>query len=93
MDGDAQTAWQGIPGAGGWSLALVYDPPIALNGVTLDWAPDSPTNVQYLYSLDAKKWSDLTLPLTNGPVELNYLWLIFPDTGKGTPALREVRIE
>ena len=94
VDGDTNTVWQGEPGAGGWWLTLGYDPEIALTGLTLDWAPGSPTNVQCLYSLDAQTWDELVLPLTNGPLDLHYLWLLFPDGGaQQTPALREIHVE
>lgn len=94
VDGDTATMWQGEPGAGGWWLALGYDPAIAVTGLTLDWAPGSPTNVQYLYSLDATTWNELLLPLTNGPVDVNYLWLLFSDSdSEQPPALREIRLE
>ena len=94
VDGDTNTVWQGEPGAGGWWLALGYDPEIALTGLTLDWAPGSPTNVQCLYSLDAQTWHELVLPLTNGPLDLHYLWLLFPDGGaQQAPALREIHVE
>jgi peptidoglycan/xylan/chitin deacetylase (PgdA/CDA1 family) len=94
MDGDTHTAWQGLPGGGGWWLALVYDPPVAVTGLTIDWAAESPTNVQFLRSLEEGALSELTLPLTNGPVDLNCLWLIIPNTGSNqAPAIREIQIE
>ncbi|MDY0148870.1 MAG: carbohydrate-binding protein [Kiritimatiellia bacterium] len=94
VDGDTNTVWQGEPGAGGWWLTLGYDPEIALASLTLDWAPGSPTNVQCLYSRDAQTWDELVLPLTNGPLDLHYLWLLFPDSGaQQTPALREIYVE
>jgi hypothetical protein len=94
VDGDTNTAWQAIPGAAGWWLALVYDPPISLNGVTLGWAPDSPTNVQYLYGRGTDDLTALELPLTNGPMDLNYLWLIFPSNNVGAPpAILEIHVK
>jgi hypothetical protein len=93
VDGDTNTAWQAIPGADGWWLALTFDAPIALNGVTVDWASDSPTNVQYVYSLGKEACTGLELPLTDGPATLDCLWLVFPDSGEGVPAIREIRVE
>ena len=92
VDGDSETVWQGIPDAGGWWLALAYDSTLDLNGLTVDWA-ETPADMMVLRSLDAIDWAELELPLTNGPVPVNYLWLIFPDEGAGVPAIREVNVE
>ena len=94
VDGDVKTTWPVVPSAGGGWLVLTYDPQIALNGLAIDWASDSPTNSQFLYSLDADTWIELVLPLTNGPVNLNHLWLLFPGDELGkAPAIREIRVE
>ena len=92
VDGDPGTAWQGVPGAGGWWLALAYDAPVSLRGLAVDWA-EAPASMSILSSQDAVEWSEVVLPLTNGPVELNYLWLVFPDEGADAPAIREIRVE
>ncbi len=92
VDGDLETTWQGVAGAGGWWLAFAYDAPVSLNGLAVDWS-EVPAAMSILQSLDAVEWSEVVLPLTNGPVELNYLWLVFPDEGTGAPAIREIRVE
>ena len=92
VDGDLETTWQGVAGAGGWWLAFAYDAPVSLNGLAVDWS-EVPAAMSILRSLDAVEWSEVVLPLTNGPVELNYLWLVFPDEGTGAPAIREIRVE
>lgn len=94
VDGDSDTCWRGMPGGNGWWLALSFDPHLALNGLHIDWADGSPTNVQYLYSRDADTWFDLEMPITNGAVELNYLWLLFPaDEDGAAPGIRELGIK
>ena len=94
VDGDPETAWRGLPGADGWWLALAYEPRLSLNGLALDWVPGSPTNVQILYSLDAEAWTELVLPVTNGPVPARYLWLLFPaGDADAHPGIREIHVE
>ena len=88
VDGESETAWTGEVGAEGWYIALAYGETVALNGLAVDLAPDSLTDIRYLYSLDAKTWADLTPALKHPPVKLNYLWLLFPTNG--TPAVPKV---
>jgi len=52
-------------------------------------APGSLTNIMYLCSSDATNWSDMVGALTNPPVPLTHLWLVFPTNS--TPAVPEVR--
>lgn len=93
VDGDKNTIWTGTRGVGGWWLALAYDAPKMLYGLLPDWGCDSLTNVQYLASEDAQHWESLQFPLTNAPVKINYLWVVFPDDGSGrVPAVRELNI-
>jgi uncharacterized repeat protein (TIGR03803 family) len=93
VDGDTNTIWQGHAGAGGWWIALVYDPVLSVSNVGIDWAEGSLTNLHSLYSTDATNWSYLYPPFTNGPVKANYLWLVFPadktDTNR-VPLIREI---
>ena len=93
VDRDSATSWSGVSNAGGWWVALVYEPSLAMKSLTVDWAAGSPTNIQCLYSLDAENWSEATLPITNGPVLLNYLWLVFPADNKNqTPSILDIRV-
>ncbi len=92
VDGDTNTAWVGRSDAGGWWMVLVYDPALSVTGVVTDMGPLSPTNVISLWSNDADQWNDLPSALKDGPVMLDYLWLIFGDDGSGhAPVVREVQ--
>ncbi|MCX6995570.1 MAG: hypothetical protein NTV49_00435, partial [Kiritimatiellaeota bacterium] len=89
VDGDTNTVWVGKAGAGGWYISVGYDPTATLSNLVVDLTPDSLTNIQYLYSLDATNWVAWTPAPTNAPVQLNYLWLVFPTNN--TPAVPKVR--
>jgi hypothetical protein len=92
VDGDTNTAWVGRSGAGGWWMVLVYEPALTVTGVVTDLGPLSPTNAISLWSNDADQWNDLPSSLKDGPVTLDYLWLLFGNDGSGqAPIVREVR--
>ena len=75
-------------------MALAFDSPLALSALSIDWEEGSPTEVRCLHSMDADEWMELELPMTNGPVELNYLWLVFPEAEEGgRPGIRELHME
>ncbi|MDR0993148.1 MAG: carbohydrate-binding protein, partial [Verrucomicrobiota bacterium] len=91
VDGDMQTLWQSANAEGAW-LALVYDPARDVHSVQVEYEGTEAVP-QLLYSLDAEAWEELVLPLTNGPVRLNYLWILFPNAGDAPPAIREIHVE
>lgn len=91
FDGDEKTIWEGLPNAAGWWMALTFDPAHTLHALDFSWLAEPAANLEFLSSVDAISWTSLALPLTNGPVSLNYLWIVFPDANGGTPpAIREV---
>ena len=94
VDGDDQTAWQGTAAAGGGWLVLAYEELVELNDLAIDWESPPTSGVRYLGSMDATTWTEIELPLTDGPVELQYLWIVMsvPD-GEPLPAIREIRVE
>jgi hypothetical protein len=52
------------------------------------------TGLRYLGSMDATTWTEIELPLTDGPVALHYLWILVSATDEGElPAIREIRVE
>jgi hypothetical protein len=78
VDGDARTVWQGRPGAGGWYIAIGYQDTLWMTNLVVELAEGSTTHVHGLYSLDGEDWTQLPPDSADGPVELNYLWLLFP---------------
>ena len=91
LDGDGTSAWVGRKPGGGYVLAE-YQPALELSALEVDLAEGSLTNVQYLYSADARNWQPLPDDMESNPVELNYLWLVFPDDGTGAvPRVLEIR--
>lgn len=92
VDGKSKTVWTGVEGAGGWWLALTFDPTRTLRDVEIDWAGEPVEGVQYRASLDATSWSDLALPVEGDAIPLNYLWIVIPDAGQ-TPSIREIRLK
>ena len=92
LDGDPETAWVGQKAGGGY-LVLGYEPALELAAVEVDMAAGSLANVEFLYSLDAEEWFPLPDDMETNPVELNYLWLVFPDDGTAAvPQVIDVRI-
>jgi hypothetical protein len=91
VDGDPETAWTGKKVGGGY-MVVEYAPALKLKTLELDLVEGSLTNVQYLYSLDAQDWHHLPEDMESHPVDLNFLWLLFPDDGTtAVPNVLEIR--
>jgi hypothetical protein len=91
LDGDPDTAWVGQKTGGGY-LVIGYEPALVLSAIEVDLAAGSLADVEFLYSLDAEEWRPLPEDMETNPVELNYLWLVFPDDGNDAlPAVHEIR--
>ncbi|NLG35232.1 MAG: hypothetical protein GX548_07750 [Lentisphaerae bacterium] len=91
LDGDLETAWGGNRLGGGY-LVIGFEPAMTLSAVEVDLDAESLANVEFLYSLDADEWQPLPDDMETRPVELNYLWLVFPDDGTdAVPMVREIR--
>ena len=91
MDGDWDAGWVGQKVGGGY-LVIEYSPALELSALEVDLAEGSLTNVQYLYSLDARDWQPLPDDMESNPVELKYLWLVFPDDGTAAvPRVLEIQ--
>jgi hypothetical protein len=94
VDGNASTSWVGQKGARGWWIAVTYGKSIKVRDVQVDLAEGSANGAQFLYSLDGKTWEPLSVDLFDGPVELGYLWVIFPANASGAvPNVKEIRLE
>jgi hypothetical protein len=94
VDGDSKTVWQGTAVAGGGWLVLAYEDRVELNDLAIDWESAPPSGVRYLGSMDATTWTEIELPLTDGPVALHYLWILVSATDEGElPAIREIHVE
>jgi hypothetical protein len=75
-------------------VALAYAEMLELRAVEVDVAAGSATNIAILGSADAEQWSELKDALTNGPVRLQYLWVIIKNDGAGAaPRIRDIRLE
>jgi hypothetical protein len=92
VDGDADTAWHGQPGAGGWYIALGYDSPVAMTNLLVDLAEGSSSNFFCLFSLDGEDWQEWPSGVSADPVEFNYLWLLFPNEDGLSPEPRVMEI-
>jgi uncharacterized repeat protein (TIGR01451 family) len=91
VDGDGETAWEGQKTGGGY-LVVEYSPPLRLRSLEVDMAAGSLTGIQYFSSLDGQDWQPLPDDMESRPVELIYLWLVFPDDGtEATPQVLEIR--
>ncbi len=91
LDGDPETAWVGQKLGGGY-LVIGYEPNLELDAIEIDMAEESLIGFETLYSLDGEEWFPLGEALEEGPVELTYLWILFPDDGTGAvPAVLEIR--
>ena len=91
VDGDSETAWTGQQAGGGY-LVVEYAPALTLKALEVDLAAGSLSNVNYLYSQDAEAWLPLPADLETNPVSLNFLWLLFPDSGTtSVPNVLEIR--
>ena len=90
VDGDWDSAWVGQKSGGGY-VVVEYSPALVLSGLEVDLADDSLADLQFLYSTDAQDWQPLPDDLESNPVELKYLWVIFPDDGTdAVPRLLEI---
>ena len=92
VDGDEETAWVGQSVGGGY-IVVEYGPNLELDSLVIDVDEDSLTDAEILYSLDAEEW--LPLPeaaeLETDPVELKFLWILFPDDGsEALPGVIEI---
>ncbi len=92
VDGDTNTWWTGRAGAGGWYIAIGYDSPLTMTNLLVDLAEGSATRMECLYSLDGEEWTELPPDAPGGPVELNYLWLLFPGEDSTSPEPRVIEI-
>ena len=92
VDGDLNTTWQAARSWGSW-LCLGYEKPVQVRAVDVQFAAGSPLGVYTLASDDADNWYELEPELESGPVELNYLWFIFPADLLAPPAaVREIEV-
>jgi len=82
VDGDPETAWIGQSVGGGY-IVVEYGPTLELSAVEVDMLEGSLTDLEFLYSLDAEEWQPLpdAEDLEKAPVDLNFLWVVFPDDG------------
>ena len=93
VDGDLETAWRASGNLGSW-ICLGYAQPLAVRTVDVQFAADSPLGLYTLASDDADNWFELEPELELGPVELNYLWFIFPAAPWTPPAaVREIELQ
>jgi hypothetical protein len=92
VDGNADTAWQGKPGAGGWHIALGYEFPVAMTNLRVDLADGSASNFFCLFSLDGEDWQEWPAAAPADPVEFHYLWLLFPNEDGLSPEPRVMEI-
>ena len=93
VDGDLETAWQAGGNRGSW-ICLGYAQPVQVRAVDVQFAAGSPLGLYTLASDDAVNWFELEPELELGPVELNYLWFIFPPAPLEPPAaVREIEIQ
>ena len=91
LDGDDATAWVGQQAGGGY-LVIEYQPTLTLSGLEVDVTEASLADAQVLTSLDAQTWQPLPEDLEANPVSLNFLWVVFPDDGRGAvPEVVEIR--
>ena len=80
VDGDPETAWTGQQAGGGY-VVIEYAPALKLATLDVYLGEGSLANAEILYSLDARDWRPLPDDLESNPVELKYLWVVFPDDG------------
>ena len=80
VDGDPETAWTGQQAGGGY-VVIEYAPVLKLTTLDVYLGEGSLANAEILYSLDARDWRPLPDDLESNPVELKYLWVVFPDDG------------
>ena len=92
VDGDLDTVWQAGGNWGSW-ICLGYDSPVQVRAIDVHFAAGSPLGLYTLASEDAVDWFELEPELELGPVELNYLWFLFPTDLSAPPAaVREIEV-
>ena len=92
VDGDLDTAWQAAGNWGSW-ICLGYEKPVQVRAIDVHFAAGSPLGLFTLASDDADNWFELEPELELGPVDVNYLWFIFPaDLSAPPAAVREIEI-
>ena len=87
VDGDLSTAWEGRKTGGGY-LVVEYAPPPKLKALEVDLAAGSLSGIECYTSMDGQTWLPLPSDMESQPVELKFLWLVFP--GDDTDALPQV---
>ena len=92
VDGDPNTVWEGRAGAGGWHIAVGYDATLVMTNLVVDVAEGAAIRMQCLYSLDGEEWLEWPEDAAADPVEVNYLWLLFPGEDEDAPAPRVIEI-
>ena len=80
VDGDPQTAWIGRQTGGGY-VVVEYAPTLTLSSLAVDVDEASLVDARIFTSLDAQEWAPLPDDLEQNPVDLNFLWVVFPDDG------------
>ena len=92
VDGDPATAWHASGNWGSW-ICLGYAEPVQVRAIDMQFATGSPLGLQTLASEDAVDWFELEPELELGPVELNFLWFLFPADPSAPPAaVREIEV-
>ena len=92
VDGDLDTAWRASRNWGSW-ICLGYAEPVQVRAIDVQFAAGSPLGLFALASDDADNWFELEPELELGPVDVNYLWFIFPaDLSAPPAAVREIEI-
>ena len=80
VDGDPQTVWVGRQTGGGY-VVVEYAPTLELSSLMVDVDEASLADARIFTSLDAQEWAPLPEDLERNPVDLNFLWVVFPDDG------------
>ncbi len=80
LDADPETVWAGQKAGGGY-LVVEYAPTLVLKSLAIDVDDASLADAQVFTSLDAQNWQPLPEDLEQNPVDLNFLWVVFPDDG------------
>jgi hypothetical protein len=90
LDADPETVWAGQKAGGGY-LVVEYAPTLVLKSLAIDVDEASLADAQIFTSLDAQEWTPLPEDLEANPVELNFLWVVFPDDGtEAVPRVLEI---
>lgn len=87
-DGDEQTWWSPQAFGGGAWVALTYDECFLLTELALVLESEE-TPVSVLVSEDAVDWREVELPLEDWVEDVQYLWVLFPESEE-VPVIREI---